>query len=172
MCIYLLCRLCSLICVIYMYALKYADAWWSYDFVIRVICQIMLFCFLRDDRLLRLILQLLGSLLCRHCCAKFLEAHTAHWSCSEHFATWFSNTTWITSNTRQYQLRAKLTGRLFTSIHNSGYVNLFQASWLSGVQASLLAGELPNDAAANLPFGSPDVVEMSNRRMLQCLIRW
>lgn len=27
----------------------------------------------------------------------------------------------------------------------------------------ILGGELPNDAAANLPFGSPDVVEMSSR---------
>lgn len=43
--------------------------------------------------------------------------------------------------------------------HNSDSSRLFQVS-------SLLAGELPNDAAANLPFGSPDVVEMSSRRVL------
>lgn len=45
------------------------------------------------------------------------------------------------------------------AIHNSGSSRLFQVS-------SLLAGELPNDATANLPFGSPDVVEMSSRRVL------
>ena len=45
------------------------------------------------------------------------------------------------------------------AIHNSDSSRLFQVS-------SLLAGELPNDAAANLPFGSPDVVEMSSRRVL------
>ena len=33
----------------------------------------------------------------------------------------------------------------------------------------LFKGELPNDAASNLPFGSPDVVEMSSRPVHACI---
>ncbi|CAK9024569.1 Eukaryotic translation initiation factor 2D [Durusdinium trenchii] len=36
-------------------------------------------------------------------------------------------------------------------------------SALPALLAQVLRGELPNDAATNLPFGSPDVIEMSSR---------
>lgn len=40
--------------------------------------------------------------------------------------------------------------------------------WL--VFTRLFKGELPNDAASNLPFGSPDVVEMSSRPVHACIL--
>lgn len=127
--------------------------------------------FFRDDRLLRLILQLLGSLLCRDCCAKFLEAGPY---CSlimlRAFCNMFSNTfhanvclTWK-QNTRQYKPTPSQDGRLFIIQIHPGYFRFHRYWQVSCSMMPPLTCPLAVLMLLRCPAGACYIV-------LQCLIR-
>lgn len=127
--------------------------------------------FFRDDRLLRLILQLLGSLLCRDCCAKFLEAGPycsliMLWA----FCNMFSNTfhanvclTWK-QNTRQYKPTPSQDGRLFIIQIHPGYFRFHRYWQVSCPMMPPLTCPLAVLMLLRCPAGACYIV-------LQCLIR-